>query len=396
MKKNKFIIISFLTVIFGVFLLIPTKFLLVKLSVLDINYDNFSEYQAKEENNLIDKLNNYIGKIENQVENHVTNYFPFYNSLNESYQKIDFYSNRFFYHNVPIKKNSDGEYIFYNKRNDFYYLLNKYPKLVLDDKVKKQVRFFNELSKKDIDMYIYLPVSYEYTNLISDNLSSYVTYFKNNLNDNIHIKVMNINSLEEYKNFYYKTDHHWTINGALSGYYDITNMLKVSSLENLTIEEKKDKKFYGSMAKTALNDVTYDYIKDVTINLNYDVLVNEKSAPEIFKPRKIRLDRNYKYYDYYVQYFNGQYGNVIYDYHDNTKENLLIIGDSYVWQIDYLIASSFNKTHVINLRYDEYKNNNFNLTNYVKENNIHKVLFLYDSGSTLFDELNYNLEGRIK
>ena len=40
MKKNKFIIISFLIVIFGVFLLIPTKFLLVKLSVLDINYDN--------------------------------------------------------------------------------------------------------------------------------------------------------------------------------------------------------------------------------------------------------------------------------------------------------------------------------------------------------------------
>lgn len=146
MKKNKFIIISFLIVIFGVFLLIPAKFLLVKLSVLDINYDNFSEYQAKEKNNFIDKLNNYIGKIENQVENHVTNYFPFYNSLNESYQKIDFYSNNFFYYNVPIKKNSDGEYIFYNKRNDFYYLLNKYPKSALDDKVKKQVRFFNELS----------------------------------------------------------------------------------------------------------------------------------------------------------------------------------------------------------------------------------------------------------
>ena len=67
-------------------------------------------------------------------------------------------------------------------------------------------------------MYIYLPVSYEYTNLISDNLSSYVTYFKNNLNDNIHIKVMNINSLEEYKNFYYKTDHHWNYKGSYLSY----------------------------------------------------------------------------------------------------------------------------------------------------------------------------------
>lgn len=157
MKKNKFIIISFLIVIFGVFLLIPAKFLLVKLSVLDINYDNFSEYQAKEKNNFIDKLNNYIGKIENQVENHVTNYFPFYNSLNESYQKIDFYSNSFFYYNVPIKKNSDGEYIFYNKHNDFYYLLNKYPKSALDDKVKNKLDFLTSYQKKILTcIFIYL------------------------------------------------------------------------------------------------------------------------------------------------------------------------------------------------------------------------------------------------
>lgn len=29
------------------------------------------------------------------------------------------------------------------------------------------------------------------------------------------------------------------------------------------------------------------------------------------KPREIRLDRDYKYYDYYVSYFNGQYGKVM-------------------------------------------------------------------------------------
>ena len=92
----------------------------------------------------------------------------------------------------------------------------------------------------------------------------------------------------------------------------------------------------------------------------------------------------------------GQYGNVVYDYNDDTKDNLLIVGDSYSWQIDYLIASSFNKTHVVNLRYDEYKNNNFDLIKYVTKNNINKVLFLYDGGSTLFDQYNYNFEGRVK
>ena len=110
----------------------------------------------------------------------------------------------------------------------------------------------------------------------------------------------------------------------------------------------------------------------------------------------IRLDRSYKYYDYYVQYFNGQYGNIVYDYHNDEKENLLIMSDSYAWSIDYLIASNFNKTHVINLRYDEYKNNSFDLVKYVKDNNISKVLFLYSAEAILFDNYNYDFVGRVK
>ena len=70
--------------------------------------------------------------------------------------------------------------------------------------------------------------------------------------------------------------------------------------------------------------------------------------------------------------------------------------DSYAWQIDYLIASSFNKTYVVNLRYDKWKKEDLNLEEYMKERNIKKVLFLYEGGSMMFDQYNYNLEGRIK
>ena len=86
----------------------------------------------------------------------------------------------------------------------------------------------------------------------------------------------------------------------------------------------------------------------------------------------------------------------MYDFNNASKENLLIVGDSYTWQIDYLLAQHFNKTYVINLRYDEFKDNVFDLSSYVKNNNISKVLFLYDGGSTLFDQYNYNFEGRVK
>ena len=396
MQKDKRLVVAFLVVIFGVFLCIPSKFVLVKMGIMSMNMDNFSEYKGNIEKNIVDKLNNIVGKIENNIENKVTNYFPLYSNLNTLYQRVNFASNKLLFKDVPIKTNSDGEYIFYDKVNEFYYLTNKYSDEELDVRLEKQVKFFNELSNKGINVNIYIPTRYEFTKLKENNLSGYIDEFVNKLDSKINTRVMNVTSIDEYKKYFYKTDHHWTIYGALDGYQDICDLLGIQKLNDLNALEHKEKKYYGSLAKTALNDSINDYISDVDIKLDYDVYVNGKEADKLFKPREIRLDRDYKYYDYYVQYFNGQYGSVVYDYHDEKKENLLIVGDSYSWQIDYLIASSFNKTHVINLRYDEYKNKEFNLSKYVSDNNISKVLFLYDGGSSIFDQYNYDFEGRVK
>lgn len=395
MKKDKYLTVAFLVIIFGIFLAIPCNFLLNKLGFISINHDNFTTYQKKTENNIVDKLNNKIGSIENSIENKFTNYFPFYNDLNEIYQNINFYGNSLIYDDIPVRTNSDGEYIFYNKKDEFYYLKGKYTHEELNDRLNIQLNFFNNLSDK-VSLYIYLPTRYEFTTLANDNLNSYVADFVTGLNKNVHVKVMNIDSVDDYKNKFYKTDHHWNINGALNGYYDILDMFDITDNNTYKIVEKKERKYYGSLAKTALNDIIYDYISDINYNPTYKVIVNDTMPEEIFKPREIRLDRDYKYYDYYVSYFNGQYGKVVYDFNNASKENLLIVGDSYTWQIDYLLAQHFNKTHVINLRYDEFKDNVFDLSSYVKNNNISKVLFLYDGGSTLFDQYNYNFEGRVK
>lgn len=395
MKKDKFLAVSFLVIIFSIFLAIPFNFIFNKLGLITINYDNFISFEKREEKSFADKINNKVFSIENSIENKFTNYFPFYNDLNELYQGVNFYGNSLIYKNVPIRTNSDGEYIFYDKENQFYYLKGKYSNEELDKRLLKQINFFNKLSD-DVSLYIYLPTRYEFTNILNDNLSQYVEKFVNGLNSNINVSVMNIDDINQYKNYFYKTDHHWNISGALSGYYDILDMFQLNDANKYEIKINENRKFYGSMAKTALSDVVYDYISDINYYPEYKVLVNDKLPEDIFKPRNIRLDRDYKYYDYYVSYYNGQYGKVVYDYSDESKENLLIIGDSYTWQIDYLIAQHFNKTHVINLRYDEFKNNNFDMTSYMKKNNIQKVLFLYDGGSTLFDQYNYNFEGRIK
>ena len=397
MKKDKVFNAIFCGIIGGVCLYIPVHFMLVHIGVVTkTSNDNQVVFEPISEKNIGDKLSNKVNAIKTRLENEITNSFPFYNSLNGLYQNFNYYMNSFFYKEVPLKTNSDNEYIFYNKENDFYYLENQYSKDELDKRLDMQVAMFNKLANLDIDMYLYFPTRYELTKLKDNNLNSYVDIFKDKLSSKIKVANMDITSLEQYKNYFYKTDHHWNMNGALAGYYDIMDILGKVPVDNLEVVNKRERKFYGSMAKSVLNDKTYDYILDVDKKLDYDVLVNGKQASEVFKPRQIRLDRDYLYYDYYVQYFNGQYGEICYDYHKDNEENLLILSDSYAWQIDYLIASSFNKTYVVNLRYDKWKKEDLNLEEYMKERNIKKVLFLYEGGSMMFDQYNYNLEGRIK
>ena len=359
--------------------------------------DNWVYFEAKPESNIIDKLDNKFNQIKTAVENRVTNYFPFYIELNTIYQNFNFKTNKLLYNtDVPLKTNSDEEYIFYNKEDNFYYLENKYTKEELDNRLETQVKFFNSLSNKGIDVNIYIPTRYEITTLKNNNLNSYISLFSNKLNSNINITAMNIKDIETYKKYFYKTDHHWTIYGALDGYKDIMNMLDADVMDVDNIVTLKDRKYYGSLAKSIMNGEVNDYITDIKVDLDYDVLVNGEKPDELFKPRKLKMDRDYKYYDYYVQYFNGQYGNVIYDYHNEEKDNLLIMSDSNAWQIDYLIAASYNKTHVINLRYDEYKNDSFDLRRYMEVNDISKVLFLCDGETILFDQFNYDFIGRVK
>lgn len=397
MKKDKIFNAVFCGIIGGVCLYIPVHFMLVHIGVVTkTSNDNQVVFEPISEKNIGDKLSNKVNAIKTRLENEITNSFPFYNSLNGLYQNFNYYMNSFFYKEVPLKTNSDNEYIFYNKENDFYYLENQYSKDELDKRLDMQVAMFNKLANLDIDMYLYFPTRYELTKLKDNNLNSYVDIFKDKLSSKIKVANMDITSLEQYKNYFYKTDHHWNMNGALAGYYDIMDILGKVPVDNLEVVNKRERKFYGSMAKSVLNNKTYDYILDVDKKLDYDVLVNGKQASEVFKPRQIRLDRDYLYYDYYVQYFNGQYGEICYDYHKDNEENLLILSDSYAWQIDYLIASSFNKTYVVNLRYDKWKKGDLNLEEYMKERNIKKVLFLYEGGSMMFDQYNYNLEGRIK
>lgn len=402
MKKNdKFILLAFLLIIFSVFICYPAKTVGEILKIFE--HDNEGTWKTYDENATI------VEKIKINIENRTTNYFPFYSNITTFYKNINEKINEKVYsifndEYIPAGTNSDKEYLLKDTKNNAYYAFSNLSNETLEEKVNTQIKFFNEMyeSNPNVNFYIYLPSRLEYQEKINEispyrDASVYVEKFKNGLNKSIRVEELKLNSIEEYNDYFYKSDHHWNMKGAYVGYKEIMKMMGNTDIQEVTIKEEPIK-FRVSFSRTNRNYSLYDYFYTIeNYNNDYKVLVNNKEAPSNFKPLQLENlnKKNSSFYDWYVGYFYGLYGNVVYDFNNENKKNLLIISDSYAWQIDFLLASSYNKTHVINIMYDDYLKNPLNYTKYIEENKIDDVLILQEVPTTVFDAFNHNFYEKV-
>lgn len=388
MKKDRFIIAVFLVIIFGVFVLYPVKYLLIKTDKISFNSsDNWKTYE-KSGNLIKDK----VMALETAIDNRTTNYFPLYEKITSGFYNFNIKLDSLFSSKVYIKSNSDGENLFYDNQNNFYFLLNNLSSEQLNNRLKNQISFYNDINTKysDINLYIYLPLRYEVTNL-SDihNLNNYVVTFKNSLNKNIKVSSLDSLDLSQYLTYFYKTDHHYNSVGALKAYNDIVTMMDINNIKTIPFKCIYTP-YYGSLAKTALNK----NVSDNLLDLDYQNDVEFNQNDDKFKTRKIVKKTN-PFYDYYISYYNGQYDEIKYKSDVKNNKNLLIISDSLSWQIDYIIAENFENTYVINLRYGKWKNQKLYLQEYLSEHNITDILFLQEAEQQMFDLYNHNISDRV-
>lgn len=388
MKKDRFIIAVFLVIIFGVFVLYPVKYLLIKTDKISFNSsDNWKTYE-KSGNLIKDK----VMALETAIDNRTTNYFPLYEKITSGFYNFNIKLDSLFSSKVYIKSNSDGENLFYDNQNNFYFLLNNLSSEQLNNRLKNQISFYNDINTKysDINLYIYLPLRYEVTNL-SDihNLNNYVVTFKNSLNKNIKVSSLDSLDLSQYLTYFYKTDHHYNSVGALKAYNDIVTMMNINNIKTIPFKCIYTP-YYGSLAKTSLNK----NVSDNLLDLDYQNDVEFNQNDDKFKTRKIVKKTN-PFYDYYISYYNGQYDEIKYKSDVKNNKNILIISDSLSWQIDYIIAENFENTYVINLRYGKWKNQKLYLQEYLSEHNITDILFLQEAEQQMFDLYNHNISDRV-
>ncbi len=309
----------------------------------------------------IDKL--FKGTYIPSLENYTTDHFPLRDNFVSLKTKAYLLSGQEMISDVYIAKD--------------HYLINRFKTNVNQDKI---IKTLNKFQNNNPNINIEMLLSPTSTSINEDKLPKHnineseldiINYYYNNLN----FKTIDIyNILKEEKDNYqlfYKTDHHWTSYGAYFAYkqYCIDNNITYYNLDDLNITKVSDN-FLGTLYSKVFTDKKYaDDIYKIN-TLDYDVTIKylNKITDDFYQEKYLKEKDKYSYFlgnnEPIIEITNNKIDN---------KEKLLIIKDSYANSFIPLIANHYQIIIVIDPRYY-----NLNISDYIKDNNIKNVLFLYN------------------
>ncbi|ENQ3110469.1 hypothetical protein CN504_24570 [Bacillus anthracis] len=259
------------------------------------------------------------------------------------------------------------------------------------------------LKEQNVEFYFALPPSK--TNALSFKLPSHIhTYAQENLNyflkklpaDVKPIKLMehlkkNYTN-EEIQDMYFKTDHHWNMDGAFLGYQHIMNTIgqqssiykgKEIKKEDYTRTCAQNKHLIGSF-----NNQLYQLIDANGEKLCYytpkdgfnftSVTAKDakgtihQSLDEIYGIEKQKDTTSY------AGYYTDDYPEIVIENNNAQNEvRALVLKDSFANAIVPHLAQSFKHTSILDLRHYHEKD----VYQYMKDNNINMVLFVYSDSN---------------
>ncbi|MGC9384635.1 MAG: hypothetical protein ACP5D6_08570 [Kosmotogaceae bacterium] len=251
----------------------------------------------------------------------------------------------------------------------------------------------------DLNFYLYYhqniedsefhPLSPYFAN--ADNGQS-INYFEDRLPDGLILKKFMLTDMNDHMKYYYRTDHHWNVNGILRAYRDIYTMLSMNYpeispiLDHNQIINYPDIEFLGRMARLTLFPIEGDNFSTEIVDFPpHEIKIDGQEINEM--PRVKYLKGNYSK-NPYINHYNEFYGNVSgiveYTFKNNSNRNLLIIGSSYRYALDPLLASHYNKTYCVDLR----SYTDFSLSDFLETHNIDDFLIVGEN-SVLFQDIEY-------
>ena len=209
-------------------------------------------------------------------------------------------------------------------------------------------------------------------------------YFLKNKPDELIVESLLHDDLEDHTKYFYKTDHHWNVDGMLLGYEKIYQMLSQNypditpMLQHDTTYTFPDIEFHGSWARPVFYQIDPgDPFKVALLNLPpykiYDIAGNEidyNNKDEYLAGEYSRAP----FIDHYIEYNGADVDFLEYVFENGTDRNLLIIGDSFTNAIDPLLAAHYHHTSAVAIRY--WPDNYFSLTDFLSKYDVNDVLIL--------------------
>lgn len=387
MKKNRYIIIPFLIIIFTFFVfntISPDK-----------------EYSTVENRTLSKRPS--LEKIEGK-------------KFSKEYE--DYYNDQFVFRDFLIGVNTVTDYLLNKTEVGNYYvvednwILGKFPNVFNEKRLNRYSNAINKLANvgKSEGKDVYFAMTPHKTNVLKHLYPNYVetSSIDKNINgfeDRLNKKVVNYIEMDDYmmnkfnkrelESMYFKTDHHWNGKGAFEGFKRIMEEMDLGiSSENLknifnkytkvTVDSKKFKGSYNKNICMVVREKEYpDYftIKENKNNAVEYFLNGEKVKEEDV----IATSRYEKEWDYGGAYSRGAQMNILKIKNKDafSDKKILVIRDSMQGATTWLFRDFFKETELVDPR--NIADIEKSYTEIIKESDADIVLFMFNSSG--FDSM---------
>lgn len=352
---------------------------------LIIVFRNEKDISLAENRTLFKKSNIRITNLNNDLESFFQDQFVMGERLKKEYNQV---KNKIITISMKIIEKTELMKLIpvsneiYRLANTDYFVYGEESLSSGREKYEYHINRINELSEKydNIKFYVYNHI----TDKTITNQQIYNDFFYEVLDKKIAFKHSSfVNSYEDYKKFFYKTDHHWNKDGSYMGYLEIAELLGIENPISVSGTRKfEDIKFYGSKARVMGNFEIYDVFEvntfeypEMEVEINYKKVDDYGRMTQYFNNEDIDYNQETNHYGEFYGWDNGI---VKFTVNENReKGSILVFSNSYSNPLNKLIASSYNETYVVDMRYYETEvGEKFDFEKFVSQNHIDKVLII--------------------
>ena len=220
-----------------------------------------------------------------------------------------------------------------------------------------------------------------------------------------HASYLYIKDFEQYRRFFYQTDHHWQCFGSYQGYQDVFKLLGLDSQgESLACPVEPSEGIIG-MPDEDPPSLSFGVHSVLVSRKHHESKARDTGTENLFS------GKIYMYcFDYapiqifkdgeavqvgnedlvlcnqdpafenslrYSTIYGDDFGELVFETQRKDRPNILVIGDSYDNAILKLLAGHFHHIYSVDLRhYSEQKGKSFRMSEYIKENDVNQVLII--------------------